>query len=289
MSLVVFGSANADLLFRLPRLPAPGETVLGDAGAAMPGGKGLNQAIAAARAGAVVQFAGCIGADANGAMLRAALLTAGVGTDMLLEVPAPTGMAAVLVDPNGQNQIAVSTGANACAAPSQVPDEALLPGGALLLQMEVPPAANAALIARARRRGVRTILNLAPATPMPALPDMLILNEPEAAFLATMLGCAGDAVALQATLGCTVLRTLGPAGAEAATGNDAFLVPAFQVIVADSVGAGDAWSGALAAALLSGAQLAGAMRQANAAGALACMRPGVHAPSLIEIKSLLKA
>ncbi len=283
MSLVVFGSANADIVFRLPSLPAPGETVLGQAGHAMPGGKGLNQAIAAARAGAAVRFAGCIGADAHGAMLRVALRDAGVDVTGLVESEAPTGMAAVMVDFDGRNQIAVSSGANAGAAASLVPDAVLTADTLLLLQMEVPAAANAALLALARSRGSRSILNLAPAAPLPALPDILVVNEPEAAFLAGMLGCAATAAGLQAALGCTVLRTLGQAGAEAA----GLHIPGFAVRVADTVGAGDAWCGALAAVLLEGAALPAAIRFANAAGALACTRPGAHAAGRDAIHALL--
>ena len=257
MSLVVFGSANADLVFALPNLPGPGETVLGEAGPALPGGKGLNQAIAAARAGAPTQFAGAVGADAHGAMLRAALAGAGVGTEFLADVPATTGMAAVLVDGQGRNQIAVSSGANFFARAAGVP---VSPGGILLLQMEVPAAENAALIARARAAGMRVILNLAPAAALPAIPDILVVNEPEAEFLAALHGCAATAAALHAVLGCAVARTLGAAGAEAAGTAGAWHVPGFAVAVADTVGAGDAWCGAMAATLLDGAAFPAAIK-----------------------------
>ena len=283
MTLVVFGSANADIIFRLPGLPAPGETVLGQAGHAIAGGKGLNQAVAAARAGAAVRFAGCVGADAHGAMLRAALAGAQVDTACLAEAAEPTGLAAVLVDRQGRNQIAVSSGANGLALGAAAP---VIAGGVLLLQMEVPAAENTALMHRARAAGMRIILNLAPAAALPGLPEILVLNEVEAGFLAAGLGCSASATALHASLGCTVLRTLGAAGAEAASAEGDWLVPGFAVAVADTVGAGDAWCGALAADLLRGVALAPAMRFANAAGALACTRAGAWSAPLAAISAL---
>ena len=283
MSLAVFGSANADFVFSLPQLPAPGETVLGEAGAAIPGGKGLNQAIAAARAGAVTRFCGAVGADAHGAMLRAVLAEAGVDISGLEEVSAPTAMAAVMVDGQGRNQIAVSSGANRLARAGAVP---VAPGGIVLLQMEVPVAENAALIGRARAAGMRVVLNLAPAAALPGLPDILVVNEPEAAFLAGLHGCGADAASLHAALGCMVARTLGEAGAELAGPGLALHGPGFQVAVADTVGAGDAWCGALAAGLLAGLDWPAVLRRANAAGALACTRVGAWSADARAISAL---
>ncbi len=293
--VIVFGSAIADLIFRVDRLPGPGETVLGEAGAALPGGKGSNQAIAAARDGGPgegrVRFAGCVGADAHGAMLRAALSEAGVGTAWLADAAAPSGLACVMVDAAGHNQIAVSAGANRLARAAQV---AAIPQGAtLLMQMEVPPGENAALIARGRAAGARLLLNLAPAAALPrealAALDLLILNEPEAAWLAAALGCGATAGALHAALGCGVAVTLGARGAEAVTRDGAIAVPAFAVAVVDTVGAGDAWCGVLAAALDRGAPLEAAMRRASAAAALACTRAGAAPamPRAAETEALL--
>jgi ribokinase len=169
MTLLVFGSAIADFVFRLPHLPRAGETVLGDAGAALPGGKGLNQAIAAARDGGDVRFVGCVGRDANGAMLRETGLASGVDVVGLREVDEATGLACVCVDAEGRNQIAVSIGANQRASASQI--GAIPPGTTLLMQMEVPCTENATLIARGRAAGARILLNLAPAASMaPAKP-----------------------------------------------------------------------------------------------------------------------
>ncbi|WP_027284570.1 PfkB family carbohydrate kinase [Rubritepida flocculans] len=291
MSVIVFGAAIADRIFRVPRLPAPGETALGEAGPPLPGGKGLNQAIAAARDGVSVRFAGCVGADAEGALLRAALREAGVETGWLAEAPGPSGLAAVVVDAAGRNQIAVSAGANRAARAAQV--EAIPPGATLLMQMEVPPEENAALIARGRAAGARLLLNLAPAASFPrealAALDLLIVNEQEAAWLAAALGCAVEAEALHAALGCGVAVTRGERGAEAAARGERVTLSAFAVPVADTVGAGDAWCGVLAAALDRGAPLPAAMRRANAAAALACTRPGAAPamPRAAEIEALL--
>ena len=281
MTVTIFGSAIADLIFRVGRLPRPGETVLGAAGAPLPGGKGLNQAIAAARDGADARFVGCIGQDPNGAMLRAALIAGEVNVAGLREVDAPTGVACVCVDAAGQNQIAVSAGANLLARAEQVPE---IPHGAtLLLQMEVPPEENARLIARSRSAGARVLLNLAPAGPLDrsalgAL-DLLILNESEAAWLGQQLGRAGDAQALQEALWIDVAVTLAERGAAVATQAGVISVPAFPVQVVDSTGAGDAWCGVLAAALDLGMPMEAALRRANAAGAMACTKAGA-APSM---------
>ncbi len=281
--IVTFGSANADIIFRLPTLPRPGETVLGQAPPPMPGGKGLNQAIAAARAGAQVAFAGAVGDDPHGEMLREALTQAGVDTAMLAHVAAPTAIACVMTDAEGRNQIAVASNANRQARAAAIPDAALR-DAMLLLQMEVPPAENAALLRRAQALGARVILNLAPAAAQPELSAAayIIANEEEAAWLAAQHATTPDAAALSAALGTTVIRTLGAAGAEA----PGLRAAPFTVPVADTVGAGDAWCGAFAAALAEGAPLPAAMRFANAAGALACTRIGAAAPSRAQIEAL---
>ncbi len=149
MPVVVFGSANADLVFPVPELPAPGRTVLGAAYGATPGGKGANQAVAAARDGARVAFAGAVGRDPLAAVALSALrASAGVDISRVAETAAPTGCAAICVDPSGRNQIAVAAGANALARADQVEDAALGPGVVVLMQMEVPPEENAKLVAR---------------------------------------------------------------------------------------------------------------------------------------------
>jgi ribokinase len=293
MTVVVFGSANADLVFSVPELPAPGVTVLGQGVQAMPGGKGANQAVAAARDGAEVAFAGCVGGDAFAAVATAALRAAGVDFSRLVAVDAPTGCASICVDPAGRNQIAVAPGANALARAAQVEDAALHGGTILLLQMEVPAAEIAALIRRAKGRGARVLLNLAP--PGELAPDalraldLLIVNEHEAEVLAGRIGAAPDADALHAALGIGVAVTRGEAGAGYAGAAGRFHVPAVPVTPVDTTGAGDCWCGVLAASLDRGLGVEAAMRRAAAAAAIACTRPGAAAavPMAAETDALL--
>lgn len=289
MNLLVFGSAVADLLFRMDRLPREGETLLGEAGAPLPGGKGLNQAIAAARDGAAVRFAGCVGTDANGAKLRGALDAAGVDTTLLAETGAvPSGLACVMVDAEGRNQIAVSPGANL-----QAGAVSCRPGETALMQMEVRVEENLRQLRLAREAGAHSILNLAPAAAFPrdALPALrlLVVNEAEAAWLAGHLGCGAGAAELRAATGTDVAVTLAERGAEAATSEGRVHAAPFAVRVADTVGAGDAWCGVLAAALGRGLPMAVAMRRANAAAALACTRLGAASamPEAAETDALL--
>jgi ribokinase len=281
VTVTIFGSAIADIVFRLPRLPGPGETLLGAAGAPLAGGKGLNQAIAAARDGADARFVGCVGRDEHGDLLRMALIAAGVNVAGLRGVDGASGLACVCVDAEGQNQIAVSPGANLQARAAQLPE--LRDDSILLLQMEVPPEENARAIARARAAGARVLLNLAPAAAMDRAAlggvDLLILNEGEAAWLGRQLGRTGDAAALNEVLGIGVAVTEGARGASVATRAGLIQVPAFAVGVVDSTGAGDAWCGVLAAAFHLGMPMELAVRRANAAGALACTRPGA-APAM---------
>ncbi|MDB5411906.1 MAG: Ribokinase [Rubritepida sp.] len=291
MSVIVFGSAIADIVFRLPNLPRPGETVLSEAGPALPGGKGLNQAIAAARDGAGVRFVGCVGRDGPGEMLRAALVAAGVDVAALRDVTEPSGLACVCVDEAGHNQIAVSPGANRAARAEQVQE---IPRGAtLLMQMEVAPAENAALIARGHASGARLLLNLAPAGTMdPAALralDLLILNESEAGWLGNQLGLAASASTLHAGLGIGIAMTQGERGVVVATTAGVVSVPAFEVTAVDTTGAGDAWCGVLAAALDRGMPLEASIRRANAAGALACTSAGAapSMPTAAEIDRLI--
>jgi len=278
MTVVVFGSANADLVFAVPELPAPGVTVLGEGVRSFPGGKGANQAVAAARDGANVQFAGCVGRDAFAAVATAALREAGVDLLRLAVVDAPTGCASICVDPEGRNQIAVAPGANALAVASQVEDAALHRGAVVLLQMEVPPAEVAALIRRAKARRARVVLNLAPPGELPVEAlrqvDLLVVNEHEAAVLAQRLGCAAEAAGLRWALGVDVAVTMGEAGVVAATGAGPMRIAAFPVTPVDTTGAGDCWCGVLCAGLDRGLALEAAMRRASAAAAIACTRPG---------------
>ena len=222
--IVVFGSINLDLIFALPAIPHPGETVLGPDTRIEPGGKGANQAVAAARDGAPVVMAGAVGRDALAAGALRLLRAAGVDLSRIAETDATTGCAAIAVDPAGNNAIAVGSGANRLARAAQVEDGLLSPATTLVLQMEVPAEETATLIRRARARGARIVLNLAPAATLPddalRMLDLLLVNETEAAWLGRHLGCDASAGALRTALsGVAVVRTLGAGGVEAATGS----------------------------------------------------------------------
>ncbi|HTY66529.1 MAG TPA: ribokinase [Alphaproteobacteria bacterium] len=292
--LVVFGSVNIDLVFSLPVLPGPGETVLGAAYQVAPGGKGANQAVAAARDGASVRFYGCIGRDEFGRMARDSLAAAGVDVTGLREGVRPTGCAAVCTDAAGRNLIAVASGANLDARSEQVPDAVLRPDTTLVLQMECPSVEVAALIGRAKARGCRIVLNLAPALPLDGFVlqavDVLVLNEGEAAAVAAAHGieapeAAGLARRLTGAFGCTSVITLGSLGALAARAGEVWSVGALPIEPVDTTGAGDAFTGVVAAALDRGLPLPEALHRASVAGGLACLAAGAQ-PSLPAVAAI---
>jgi ribokinase len=277
--VVVFGSINLDLIFNLPRIPKPGETVLGPSTRIEPGGKGANQAVAAARDGAETIMAGAVGRDAlaDGAMRL--LRAAGVNLDRVRAVEATTGCAAISVDPGGDNAIAVGSGANLLASASQVEDALLGPGSTVVLQMEVPPAETETLIARAKARGARVVLNLAPAAALAEASllavDVLVVNQTEAEWLAGHLGCPASAPALHDRLGgVAVALTRGGEGAEVASHEAAWHEPALAIEAADTTAAGDCFVGVLAYRLDRGETLRAAVRRASVAAALCCTRHG---------------
>ena len=278
--ILAFGSINLDLIFPLPHLPTPGETVLGPAMTIEPGGKGANQAVAAARDGARVVFAGAVGADALAQDALRLMRATDIDISRVITAEAATGCAAICVDPAGRNLIAVASGANLAARADQVEPALLGPATTVLLQMEVPRAETEALIHRARAAGSRIILNLAPAAPLAEgalrTVDVLVLNEGEAAFLAAQLGCAATAAALHTRLDATIVITLGEQGLEAALPGGPLRLPANQVQAVDTTGAGDCFTGVLAASLDRGLALPEALARAQAAAALCCTRPGTQ-------------
>jgi ribokinase len=286
--LVVFGSVNIDLVFALPVLPRPEETVLGSGYRILPGGKGANQAVAAARDAASVRFYGCIGPDEFGRMARDCLAAAGVDVTGLREGVRPTGCAAVCTDATGRNLIAVASGANLDAKAGRVPDPVLRPDTTLMLQMECPSAEVETLVGRAKARGCRVVLNLAPALPLDTLVlqaiDVLVVNEGEAAAVAAAHGIeapdmAGLARRLAARFGCAAVITLGSLGALAARAGELWSIGALPIAPVDTTGAGDAFTGVLAAALDRGVSLPMALHRASVAGGLACLAAGAQ-PSL---------
>jgi ribokinase len=280
--VVVFGSINLDLVAKVARIPLAGETLSGSSFDSMPGGKGANQALAAARAGAQVKMFGAVGRDAFAASSLANLEASGVDLSGVVAVDAPTGVALIHVDARGQNAITVIAGANGDARAIQVPDADLGPGRTLVLQLEVPLAEVQQLAARAN--GAHVVLNAAPAA---ALPDgllrhvgTLIVNESEAATVGAALGLPTTpdafAAAASARYRFTVIVTLGSRGAIAVHGAEKIAVAAPSIAVVDTTGAGDAMVGAYAAAIDRGEPLRRVLAEGVAAGSLACTGRGAQ-------------
>jgi len=283
--VVVVGSANMDLVVRAPSLPRPGETVLGHDFAMVPGGKGANQAIAAARAGAECTFVGAVGQDAFGKHLREALAGSGVDVRRLRTVPGPSGVAVIAVDDLGENVIVVAPGANAAVDGLTDADLAAVAGADVLLcQMEIPLTTVAQAAAAARSAGATVILNAAPARALPpeliGAVDLLVVNQVEApAMVGRALPPAQLLEQLLAAAPRAVL-TLGAEGAAYADRDDLRVeVRAPRVTAVDTTAAGDAFSGALAVAWAERLAVPDALRWACAAGAVCTERPGAS-PSL---------
>jgi len=272
--IVVAGSANMDLVGLAARLPLPGETVLGDDFMMTPGGKGANQAIAAARAGGTCALLGAIGSDAFGVTIKARLNASGVDTENVRTSYGSSGVAVIMVDRAGENSIIVSPGANNSFAGLSAAETAVIAeSDVLLCQQEIPSDTVVAAAQAARAGGTLVILNAAPARELPQelldVVDLLVVNEGEATAITGTT--EPDLPALLALVPRVVL-TLGGAGSWYADreGRDE-RIPAYRVDVADSTAAGDAFTGALAVAWGEGRDLVEAVRWANAAGA-ACVR-----------------
>ncbi|HEY5664165.1 MAG TPA: ribokinase [Ilumatobacter sp.] len=280
----ILGSANLDLVATTRRLPLPGETVLGHGYAEHAGGKGLNQAVAAARSGASTAFVGALGSDEAGRRLMAVLNAEHIDVGGLAVVPGPTGRALILVDDTGENSIVVVAGANGLVAT----DAPIPPTAVLLAQLEVPIETVTRAAATARAAGGLVILNPAPAAPLPpallAACDFLVPNQHELEHI------GGVDAALAA--GCrAVVVTRGADGVDVHTTAGVSHTTAFQVPVVDTTGAGDAFCGALAARLAAGDPLDDAVRWASAAGALATTVPGAvpAQPTAAAIERLLRS
>jgi ribokinase len=315
--VIVCGSLNMDLVARVAQLPRPGETVVGASLARLPGGKGLNQAVAAARMGATVAMVGARGDDADGATLAALLAAEDIDArdlrvrDLIAMPDAHTGLAQVIVADDGENSIVVHGGANltltaeevgaAFAVPSWVTRPPVAPVRVALAQLETPLSTVAAFFEAAREAGAVTVLNPAPAIvdalPLLADVDVVVLNEIElAVFSAAAAREAGadgirfarpvDAAMVLLQGRCqAVIVTLGAEGAWLVTGEDAVHFPAPVVTVVDTTGAGDCFCGVLAAALAQGLDLEVAIARAVAAASRAVTRPGA-APSMPRASEL---
>ncbi|MEU8710553.1 MULTISPECIES: ribokinase [unclassified Streptomyces] len=277
--IAVLGSTNMDLVAYAERAPQLGETVTGREFRTVPGGKGANQAIAAARAGATVSMIGAVGHDAYGVRMRETLEHSGVDTDSLRTIECPSGTAHIVVDDEGGNAIVVIPGANGTVDHLAPGDEGVIASAdALLLQLEIPLPAVVAGAEAARRHGVRTILTPSPTRTLPSELldniDLLVANEREAAALADRAD-PRDAAADLLGLVPQVVVTLGAAGSLYLTRDAAPLViPAPRVRAVDSTGAGDTFVGALAVALAEEKPIREALSWAAAAAALAVQREG---------------
>jgi ribokinase len=288
--VLVFGSINIDLVTRVEKFPDPGETVSGISFAIYPGGKGANQALASARAGAPTWLVGAVGRDAFAANALALVTEAAVDLAYVARVDEPTGCATILVSATAENLIVSVSGANARADPGTIPDALLTRRSTVSLQHELPVEANQALAARARRNGSRVVLNASPWRPLSldtlCSVDYLVVNEVEAAALAAAFDwprSPGElALAAAGTVrGLTVVVTLGKEGALAARHSTLLRIQAPTVCAIDTTGAGDAFGGTLIAALDDDAPLDEALRRAVAAGSLACTAAGAQ-PSFPE-------
>ncbi|MBQ0999950.1 ribokinase [Streptomyces nigra] len=277
--IVVLGSTNMDLVTYVEKAPQRGETVTGREFRTIPGGKGANQATAAARAGGDVLMIGAVGNDAYGAQLRSALEHSGVDTDDLRTVEGPSGTAHIVVDDEGGNAIVVIPGANATLDHLSPGDEGVIADAdTLLLQLEIPLPAVLAGARAARRHGVRTVLTPSPARPLPdellGAIDLIVPNEHEATTL-TGRTDPREAAGVLLDLVPEVVVTLGASGSlYAARGAEPLTVPALEVTAVDSTGAGDTFVGALAVALGEGRPMPDALAWASCAAALSVQREG---------------
>lgn len=301
--IAVIGSLNMDLVMRAPRIPKPGETILGaDDLHMIPGGKGANQAYASAMLGAEVAMIGRVGGDTFGEQLITSLSKAGVNTQHIIhDSDASTGIALIVVEAGGQNSIVVSSGANGRVTPSDISqtEDVIRSADLTLLKLEIPLSAVIKAAQCAQNHGVKVILNPAPAQQLPAellsLTDILIPNETEAAMLS---GCDVDtddgirqaASGLRQSGVKTIIMTRGSRGASLITEDEIVHFPALPIDPVDTTAAGDAFVGSFAVAFAEGKSLAEAVRCGNAAGALASTKPGAQPsmPGRDDLNKLLK-
>ncbi len=297
-AIAVIGSANADLVVQVARRPAGGETILGSDLVVTPGGKGANQAVAAALVGGDVRFVGAVGDDGHGELLRGSLAGAGVDVAELVTAAGATGVALIFVTPDGENSIVVAPGANSAVTPAFVSacERSWLAADLVVMQLEVPMATVEAVAAACARAGTRFLLNAAPAAVPPAAVlhacDPLVVNRSEALILlADDPDSAEDAEQLArrlADLGPrSVVLTLGAGGSLALDADGVVHHQAApRVTAVDTTGAGDAFVGALAVELAAGKALAGGLARATEVAALSVQRAGAQSsyPTRSEVE-----
>ena len=289
--ILVAGSANLDFVVRAPRIPAPGETVLGSGFRTFAGGKGANQAVACARAGGVdTQMLLALGSDSFAEPIEASLNAAGVALQVVRTGDLPTGTAFICVSSDAENAITVAPGANLALRPEHLPDLSGIK--TLLMQLETPLASVAAYAAAARKSGVQVVLNAAPAQALPpallALVDVLVVNQGELASISNCTGSVADCLKCLPDVPCIVV-TLGAFGCCARIGNRFILQPAFVVTAVDTTAAGDTFCGVLVASLSLQLTMSQALERASAAAALACTKQGAQAsiPTRAEVDIFL--
>ncbi|TQN44189.1 ribokinase [Blastococcus colisei] len=295
--VVVVGSANADLVLQVHHRPAPGETVLAGTSTTTPGGKGANQAVAAARMGGRATFVGCVGRDGHARLLQSSMHEAGVDLAGVAVVDAPTGHAVIVITPDGENSIIVTPGANSSLDADAVDRSAARWTGddVVVAQLEIPMETVTRAARRAAQVGARFVLNAAPAAAVApevlALCDPLVVNEDEAGVIvahagvdlgANLEGIKATAAALTALGARSAVVTLGPEGALVASAAGVEHIPAPRVRAVDTTGAGDGFVGALAARLSRGDSLSDAARVAAAFASAAVTRLGAQSAYVEE-------
>lgn len=295
--VIVVGSVNMDITARTDKLPDTGETVAARSVEYLPGGKGLNQAVAAAKIGTTVVLAGCLGSDSFADELASFIRRHKIDVSCLRRSEKNSGIALITVDERGQNTIVVAPGSNADVCPEDVKKLPVSPGDVVVCQFEIPPAAVAAAFAKARRYGARTILNPSPVCPIPdeifRNTDILIVNETELAFLSrenvdenTPAGKIADAAEkLKTDTEQTVIVTLSSRGALVAGSKDMLFVDSYKVPAVDTVGAGDCFAGVFAAKLAEGKDVGESVKTAARAAAVCVTRKGA-APAMPDAGEL---
>lgn len=301
--VTVIGSINYDILSTMERAPKAGETVNGQTVQLMPGGKGLNQAVAARQQGVPVSFVGKVGQDMFGDRILSFFAEKGIDATHVGRSPdEATGSALILVDATAENRIVVIPAANRQIVPADADGLTISPGDILVSQFEVPRTTIAALFAKGRAAGARTLLNAAPALDdapdsLWADTDILVVNETELGHFAGV-ELSGDAAAVDIAATArrllrrpdqVIIATLGVRGALAVTLDSETLVPGRKVVAVDTTGAGDCFVGSLSARLAAGDDLATAMRYANVAASIACTRVGTGTamPVAEEVRAAL--
>jgi ribokinase len=302
MSIIVLGSSNTDMILRVPRIPRPGETILGGRFTTAAGGKGANQAVAAARAGGRVSLVARVGSDAFGEQTVEGLRREGIAAERVVrDAQEPSGVALIFVEESGENSIAVASGANARLSPGDVEDARELIAGAsiLLMQLETPLETVESAARVACERGAKVILNPAPARELPdtLLQNVSILtpNQSEAELLCDIAVTDAESAEvagrrLMARGPESVIVTLGAQGAVWVSEHGALRVEGHCVSALDTTGAGDVFNGSLAVALAEALPARAALEFANAAAALSVTREGAQpsAPTRSDIEALLR-